>query len=173
MILPLLLFSVVGCMANNGLTSEAMSAENISNLSRISVGMDQSRILKIMRQPYFHETYIVGKDIYDVWFYVTRTTVLGQSRMVPLNLTPLTFKNGSLIGWGYSHYNALFKQKKQEAPPPPPPTEDIKLEKALEEPKHELSISKASPQEEEGKTGLDESDDQMIEEADEQNFDFW
>lgn len=182
----LLVLCLAGCMANNGLGSLSMATDNISNLSRISVGMSQSQVLHIMRHPYSQETYAVQGDTYDVWFYVTKPTVLGQSRMVHQNLTPLTFKNGSLLGWGYDHYHHIFKEPEKKPAPPPQKEEikkieDIKLEKALEgKGTGEGDISMAKPpkpapeeDDEEKERCPGEKDDRMIEEADEQNFDFW
>ncbi|MES2273549.1 MAG: DUF3192 domain-containing protein [Chlamydiota bacterium] len=102
---------LTGCMANNGLGSLGSADANIGNLARISKGMSETEVLCIMHKPYNYETFYINQDIYDVWFYVTRPTTLGQSRMVPLNLTPLTFKNGQLISWGYDYYNYLVKQE--------------------------------------------------------------
>lgn len=135
----ILLCTLSGCMPNMGLGTSADADNNVYNLSRLTCGMTEKEVLCIMRCPYCDETFIVDGDTYDVWFYVTEPTVLGQSRMVPLNLTPLTFKNGKLVGWGYSYYNYLRKrelsQEKPEITPPPaekaPETEDIDLEKTL------------------------------------------
>lgn len=148
-----------------------MATVNVSNLPRLAIGMNEAEVLKIMHHPYSQETHTIQCDTYDVWFYVTRTTALGQSRMVPLNLTPLTFKNGRLIGWGYDHYHHIFHlHKKQKAPPKKHKRENIKLEKALE---NKTSMSKPPSQKEEPAVDLDEQDEKMIEEADEQNFDYW
>ena len=102
----ILIFSVLcGCMPNQGLSTAADSEINIRNISRLERGMNQVQVLKIMRQPYSDSVFVLENDTYDVWFYVTNPTALGQSRMVPLNLTPLAFKNGILIGWGKNYYN--------------------------------------------------------------------
>ncbi|HSX38042.1 MAG TPA: DUF3192 domain-containing protein, partial [Chlamydiales bacterium] len=102
---------VSGCMPNCSLSTAGAAEVNVANLARIHRGMTQVEVLKIMRQPYEDSVFRMDNDIYDVWFYVTAPTALGQSRMVPLNLTPLTFKNGVLIGWGYSYYNYLKKMQ--------------------------------------------------------------
>lgn len=111
-IVPFLIL-LSGCISsrNMSLSTEAWSEDNTNNLSRIYVGMSEEQVLKIMRHPYSQRTFKHNGDVYDVWFYVTRMTAMDQSRMVPQNLTPLTFKNGVLIGWGFSHYNYLLKQE--------------------------------------------------------------
>ena len=137
--LSFLVLSVLlhGCIANDSLRTSAMAENSIHNLSRVSVGMNQADVLCIMRHPYRKETFTMDKSIFDVWFYVTSPTVLGQSRMVPQNLTPLAFMNGKLIGWGHSYYRYLVKRQNSDQQPtiekaPATPTEDINLEKALQ-----------------------------------------
>ena len=131
-----------GCVANDGLGSSSTAQINIDHLSRLCVGMNQTEVLGIMQQPYSQQTFNMDESVFDVWFYVTKPTVLGQTRMVPMNLTPLTFKNGELIGWGFSYYNYLVKRKKAankilKGPTAPieklvQPKEDVELEKSLQ-----------------------------------------
>lgn len=139
-VLILLLFH--GCAANDGLGSSSVAQINIAHLSNLYVGMSQADALRVMRHPHKQLTFEIDGSIFDVWFYITKPTVLGQSRMVPQNLTPLTFKNGELIGWGASFYNYLAKRKeaaeRQQAAPVKPfeqiglPKEDVDLEKNLQ-----------------------------------------
>lgn len=130
-----------GCIANDTLGTDAAAQINIQHLSRLNLGMHQPEVLCIMRKPYSQQTFEFDGATFDVWFYVTKPTVLGQSRMVPANLTPLTFKNGELIGWGFSYYNYLLKRQRaaekmlQNVSPTfqqaVEPKEDIELEKSL------------------------------------------
>lgn len=148
------------CMANNALEYDSIAYDNIYHIAKLRKGMNEREVLFIMRQPYSYEAFELDGDVYDVWFYVTQTTVLGQSRMVPRNLSPLTFKNGILVGTGYDYYyyvtreNAKKTQKEiapkqtgkkpaQGIPPPPaepskpsskPEIENIEFEKALKSP---------------------------------------
>jgi outer membrane protein assembly factor BamE (lipoprotein component of BamABCDE complex) len=132
------LFLFSSCMTNQGLSTKTSSDENVFNLSKISVGMSQCEVLRWMRQPYRSEVFTFGDETYDVWFYITRPTVLGQSRMVPQNLTPLTFKNGLLIGWGFAYYHFLVNKEaaieNPKAPTGNKKEEDEGLEKALQMP---------------------------------------
>ncbi|HSX10597.1 MAG TPA: hypothetical protein VLF94_02635 [Chlamydiales bacterium] len=112
---------LAGCVSNTGLQTDAVSETNRYRLSRVRKGMYEAQVLSVMRQPYNYETFQIGEDVYDVWFYVTNPTVLGQSRMVAQNLTPLSFKNGILVGTGYDYYyfitREMAKQRAAEAPP--------------------------------------------------------
>src|SRR5262245_55526438 len=95
---------LTGCVSNTALQYDAVSTTNLYHLAKIRKGMNEAQVLQVMRQPYEYETFELDEDIYDVWFYVTNPTVLGQSRMVAQNLTPLSFKNGILVGTGYDYY---------------------------------------------------------------------
>ena len=121
------------CVSNNVLADAHAADNNVNRLSRISLRMNEEEVLSIMHAPYDKETYRVGADRYDVWFYVTTVTVLGQSRMVPKNLTPLTFRNKQLVGVGYDYYH--WVQKREPVRPRParvtPGSEDKELEQQL------------------------------------------
>lgn len=149
-VLPVLCsIAIVGCMANDTLGSSAVSQTNVNNLSRISVGMSQTEVRRIMRRPYSQETFFLDKDSYEVWFYVTQPTALGQSKMVTSNLTPITFKNGSLIAVGNDYYKWLVKQERIAAEGREVPSgtsdEDTGLEKALETPPDQKSAPAPKP----------------------------
>ncbi|MBU6382929.1 MAG: DUF3192 domain-containing protein [Verrucomicrobia bacterium] len=135
-----------GCLASNALQYEAMSETNQYRLMRIREGMSEREVLQIMRAPYNYETFDVEGDIYDIWFYVTRTTVLDQTRMVPQNLTPLAFRNGILVGRGYQWYyyalNAQGCMPMQEESEEPHADQNTNLEHSLE------SIEKTEPKKE-------------------------
>jgi outer membrane protein assembly factor BamE (lipoprotein component of BamABCDE complex) len=104
-----------GCMASNSLQYSAVSEANLYHIARVRKGMSEREVLKIMHKPYSYESFQVDDEIYDVWFYVTQTTGLDQTRMVPQNLTPLTFKNGILVGTGYYWYYYAMKAQSEEA----------------------------------------------------------
>lgn len=134
--------SLTGCLCNNALQYEAVSSNNLYHIARLQKGMSEKQVLYIMKKPYKYESYAFNDDVYDIWFYVTNTTVLGQSRMVPQNLTPLTFKNGILVGTGYYWYyyamrEQALEQAKAEQPVKEPPTkkhpnESKRIEEALD-----------------------------------------
>lgn len=128
-----------GCLTSNALQYQAASEANVYHLARVRKGMSEKQVLYIMHKPYSYETFVVDDDVFDVWFYVTKPTGLDQTRMVPQNLTPLTFKNGVLVGTGYSWYYFAMKAQAEELaqdnPPPEKPksqdVEDAEFEKTL------------------------------------------
>lgn len=201
-----LLFLLSACVSNDGLGSSAVAENSIYGLSRVRIGMNQSQVLKIMHKPYKQETVEYQGNTYNVWFYVTRPTVLGQSRMVPLNLTPMTFENGVLVGWGFDYYNYILQEKAKCSTPVQPEKEQMKegegLEKTLEnlgdqKPSGTRSLRKAflpsdehppipgqktlsmssKPPKGEGpdasSSPLDDDDERMLDDENDQNFDFW
>ncbi len=129
------LFALAGCsVGNDSLYTGSVSEKNINNLARLDIGMNQAAVLQIMRKPYDSEVLQIGSDSYELWYYITSVTGLGQTRMVAQNLTPLAFKNGTLIGWGYDYYRWLMKQEgleRQAQKKAALPQEDKALEKAL------------------------------------------
>lgn len=208
MIKRLSLLLLTGCMANNGLTSAAQAEDNIHGISRLCIGMKASQVLQVMNYPYSKKTIEHGEDVYDIWFYVTRGTGLDQSRMVRQNLTPLTFENGVLLGWGNDFYHYVLRRLDEtkrvgEEEQKPKLHEKDSLEKAIEgietkpsrqrPPASQTLQSQASStpskkgpssdqsdkKKEEGegkkkkKDPLKDEDRKMIEEENEQNFDFW
>jgi len=134
MLVSTLLLAMSSCMWNGGLTTASQSERNIDNLARLSAGMNRDDVMHIMHRPYSTQTFTMEGIDYEVWFYVTRATVLGQSRMVPHNLTPLTFKEGELIGIGFDYYNYLVKYKEdQEHPKKKAPEKKEPEHKSLED----------------------------------------
>lgn len=120
---------LTSCMVSNALQYDSVAYDNIYHIARLHKGMNEREVLFIMRQPYSYESFEIGEDVYDIWFYVTQTTILDQSRMVARNLTPLTFKNGILVGTGYDYYyfvtRANAKQMQQQAAPSPAEQQQI------------------------------------------------
>lgn len=114
----LLGMTIAGCVANNSLQYDAVAQANVYRIARVRKGMSEKEVLQIMHKPYSYESFEADEDVYDVWFYVTRPTGLDQTRMVPQNLTPLTFKNGVLVGTGYSWYYFAMREKASAAPTP-------------------------------------------------------
>jgi hypothetical protein len=189
--LPLLLLT--GCMSNDSLRTLSMSQDNIWNLSRLCIGMDESQVLQIMHYPYSKKTIETTAETYQIWFYVTKSSGLAQSRLVRQNLTPLTFENGILRGWGYEFYNYTLKRIQPGVAAPEPTEksnrhEDRSFEKALEgaqqsqattenenSPKNTKDKKDKSKNKDkkEDKDPLDKEDEDMINEGEDQNFNFW
>ena len=118
---------------------------NVYKLHKLQIGMTQEDVYEVMRYP-MKEDQITTQDgcCYDIWFYLTRATILGQSEEVPRNLTPLIFKDGIFVGMGYDYYNWVIQKtkiskEKEEVPPVKNERENFELEKSLTPP------HKASP----------------------------
>lgn len=180
-------------MRNEGASTLSMTQENIWNLTRLEVGMKKKEVRSIMHAPY--KTQIIEHDdvTYEVWFYVTRPTALDQPRLVRLNVTPLIFECGYLMGWGFDIYDRAlcnrciipdychYPRVQEETTP----ARKKSLEKTIEEFETTLlSANDSSPyyleEEEEHeceeckpKKPLNSEDEQMLDEANEQNFNFW
>ena len=147
------LFLLGGCLTSNGLQYEAVSETNQYRLARVRKGMSQKQVLQVMHKPYSYESFEFDDDIYDVWFYVTRPTGLDQSRMVPQNLTPLTFRNGTLVGRGYYWYYYAMKEQAHEASLQSPAEKKTSKENGAEDKAFEKTLkSTLKPEPEKGAT---------------------
>ena len=162
----------------------AASQDNIWGMSRLCIGMDEAQVLQVMNHPYSKKTIEHGEHVYHVWFYVTRPSSLAQSRMLPQNLTPLTFCKGVLQGWGTDYYHFLLQKKET----PKSDVKDLKapqdhsLEKAIEtaekpiskndETKSQASDKKEDENQEEKDKEADEKE-KAVEDDNDQNFNFW
>jgi hypothetical protein len=142
-----------GCLTSDGLSTLAQSQTNITSLTLLRLGMDEGEVLQIMHAPHSEETYTVGQNQYDVYFYITSPTVLGQTRMVHANLTPLTFKNDILVSGNWAYYKWVKEQVRlaqMPAPqvPPAPPTsngqeQQEQYQKILTQPPENEDVDKA------------------------------
>jgi hypothetical protein len=108
-VIPLLVSS---CASSTALSSVAISQSTTVSLSQLKEGMDEEKVLQILKEPYSEETYSLGEDQYDVKFYITQPTVLGQTRMTHANLTPIIFLNGRLKSTEWRHYKYLRDESK-------------------------------------------------------------
>ena len=149
----LILFAVVqGCMTSDGLGTLNMSEINVSNLSRIRVGMTEHEVYHIMDKPYQTRELSRNGDTYHVWFYVTNPAIMAQTEMVHQNLTPLTFKLNQadesqdylLVNIGWDYYRALENNEQigpkpikpliaPPAPPAPPNAQQQQQAKEIED----------------------------------------
>jgi len=108
----LLLLSLAACCKSPLVTGQKAD-ENKYLLMQISLGMDAEKILCIMGYPYRAEALVSVEDqTYEVWYYLTEKTTLGQTQLTAYNLTPLFFLDGVLKGWGYTYYKYLTGDKR-------------------------------------------------------------
>ncbi len=131
-----LLSATSGCLYNNTLGTNTEATRNVYKIKDLQIGMHEEEVFRIMSYPNSEEQIVVGDGCYDVWFYVTRGTVLDQGRLQPRNLTPLIFKDGIFLGVGYDYYNWLVERSAEEKPSTPaapakPDEEDRKTEQLL------------------------------------------
>lgn len=196
MLKKLSLLLLTGCMANDGLRTMSMSQDNIWNLTRLCIGMDESEVLQIMHYPYKKQKLECGGSIYNIWFYVTRPSGLDQSRLVRQNLTPLAFEDGVLLGWGYEYYYHVLRRAGEpktieKTSETPKEQNQPSLEKAIEgietkpvtsqnqetTPKQTKQktqdVEKNKEKEGEKDEPLNDEDNKMIEDENDQNFNFW
>lgn len=186
-------------MTNNSLSTLAQSQENVWNLSRLSIGMCESDVLKIMDKPYKTQCIESENKKYEVWFYVTKASVLGQKRLVKQNVTPLTFQDGVLQGWGFEVYDKLLHADKdaESSRKSSKPQEDRRVEKVIQELQKKPSRAKKTSQnqsltdssktkkttKEDSESEKDErkpenspvdsQDEKMIDDQNDENFNFW
>lgn len=184
-------------MSSDGAATVSMTQENIWNLSRIQIGMTEADVLKIMQCPQKKQIVEQGGQTYSIWFYVTRPTALNQERLVRMNVTPLSFKKGVLQGWGFDYYdhivarpeNVQMKAKTQTGEEDEPI--EMELRGIEEKPKKKIKRSIILTQNTEFEEPctedseedchkkkrkvrpLNEDDEEMIDDADDQNFNFW
>ncbi len=144
------LLLLTGCLANNSLGTQTNAQININRLQQVSIGMTQEEVFQIMRYPAIEENVDYNDLCFDIWFYVTRVTVLDQSKLMPRNLTPLIFKDGILVAKGYDYYNYLLNEQKgyEKYPSRRSDTQENEpLEEALKTP----AASTAAPQKQQQK----------------------
>lgn len=172
-----IVFLFHSCATSDALKTSSVGERNVNNLYRVQMGMGEKQVLRIMRDPYHSESFQVGEDRYDVLFYVTEMTAMNQTRMVPLNLTPLTFKNQILVGQGYNYYYWLKKQSipKKTVPQTAPKLEENSIKPAIEEAVSMSSPPKKGDQEPPPETDIEirPKDKDMWDDESDENFDFW
>jgi len=129
-----------GCLSNHVLTSNSAAIQNVERLNQLQIGMTKDEVYQIMRYPATEDEIVTDDGSYDVWFYITKASILDQSQLVARNLTPLIFKDGVFIAIGRNYYNQLLQKSKQpvlsnEPPSAPEPMkenrENVPLEKIL------------------------------------------
>jgi hypothetical protein len=113
-----LVLFIVSC-SKTIISTGAAAEENIMNMSSLDLCMTKKQVLSVMGSPYKTEKKYNKDGMYDIWYYITEPILLGQSKLIDRNFTPLIFEGGYLIGWGRSFYRYTFdinneKWKRQE-----------------------------------------------------------
>jgi len=131
-----------GCLSNNVLMSSTVAHDNVNKINQLQIGMTQEEVYQIMRYPSTEDQISTNDGCYDIWFYITKSNILDQSRPVARNLTPLIFKDGIFVGRGRSYYNHLVQKNlppelapaaipSEKTSSPQKERENIDLEKTL------------------------------------------
>ena len=107
-------FLLSGCMER--MMQEELAAEhNMINWQRLEIGMNENQVLNAMSFPDRKEFHVVDGREYAVWFYLTNTTKpVFVKKFSKKNYSPVVFRNGVLIGWGYDFYNYVFDVKQEK-----------------------------------------------------------
>ncbi|HRW58181.1 MAG TPA: DUF3192 domain-containing protein [Chlamydiales bacterium] len=102
------LFILLAGCAGSPLKTSVEAENNQIQMADLYKGMKERQVLETMGKPYKVEQRTYENTTYHIWYYITKQVQLGQSRLIHKNFTPLIFKNGILIGWGYDAYDYLF-----------------------------------------------------------------
>jgi outer membrane protein assembly factor BamE (lipoprotein component of BamABCDE complex) len=94
------------CSESPLVTGEKADANRVY-LTQIEKGMSMQQVYDLMGDPYTKEVTSLNGNYYDVWYYITDKTELGQERITRHNLTPLIFNDGILQGWGNRFFKAV------------------------------------------------------------------
>ncbi len=102
-----LILSLISC-SRTFVKTGAISDQNRMNMSSLQVGMNHDQVVDAMGYPYKTEEKSYFGMQYEVWYYITQPTILGQTQLVTRNFTPLVFEGGLLKGWGRNFYKYTF-----------------------------------------------------------------
>jgi hypothetical protein len=151
-----LLFAVVlaGC-AGSPLQTGVEAEQNRMQIGDVKMGMSQSMVRRIMGPAYKREIRMIDGHEYEVWYYLTKGTLLYQTRYLDRNFTPFIFSDNVLVGWGWKYFNHLFEMDEENcAPeessdkiPESAAPKDKKLEETIRKILEEESHGNVNPQE--------------------------
>lgn len=116
--LILALFLITSACAFNPLRRSVEAENKKIEMFNLKRGMDQNDVKMALGCPHKTETINYDNQLYVVWYFITKGPYLYQTRLINENLSPVVFKDGVLVGWGWNFYNYLFdvnnaKQRKK------------------------------------------------------------
>jgi len=101
-------FLLFGC-AERIMQEEIVAERNMVNWKNLKLGMNENQVLYYMSFPDRKEFHVVNEQEYVVWFYLTDTTKpVFVKKFSKKNFSPVVFRNGVVIGYGYDFYNYVF-----------------------------------------------------------------
>ena len=116
------LFLIAGLIASCAPYAN-LSAKNRGKLAQLSIGMSKAQALDVMGTKAFHivggnpalinnpyrvEAYTVGGSAFEIVVYYTDIKAR-DGAITDDELTPLLFKDGELIGWGWSFWDSTMR----------------------------------------------------------------
>ncbi len=139
---------LAGC-AGSPLQTSVEAEKNRMQIGDVRLGMNQAFVRNIMGPAYKKEIRIINAREYEVWYYLTKGTLLDQTRYLDENFTPFIFSENALVGWGWKYFNRLFEESVRFSPQDQGvvPEKDQKLEEAIKKILQEESQKNLQPQE--------------------------
>jgi len=105
--LSLIVFFFGGC----AITKDIEASRNRDKLSTLRIGMFQDEVLQKMGKPWKTESFLKDNSPYVVLYYVTQRIPDGAT--TDDEMTPVVFRDGTLIGWGRRFFSDLRIEIKQ------------------------------------------------------------
>jgi len=114
----LLCFWLFGCY-----TLDSLRMDNRRNIKKITVGMTKQQVLDMMgydyaeegalrvNNPYSAETMWGENKTLDVYYYYTDIE-RADTAITSIELTPLVFEDGLLVGWGWDYLQGSIDKYK-------------------------------------------------------------
>ena len=110
--LAIVAISILGC-AGSPMQTGWKAEENRNSMLKLNINMSKEQVLETMGNPRKTEAYLIEKRNIEFWFYLTEGLTVGNKAggIKDEHLTPLSFENGKLIGWGRNFYDRTLKYK--------------------------------------------------------------
>ncbi len=105
----------------------AIREQNRQNLSRLSIDMSRTEVLRIMRQPYRTELMrMPGGETVELLLYYTDLKA-ADNAITDDELTPVVLKDDKVVGWGWTLLRRYGnEQQSQDGPASNRPLQDIR-----------------------------------------------
>ena len=81
--------------------------ENRQAIARLNIGDSRDRVLSILGEPSFSESFSQDSKIFQVYYFRTHRTH-GDGETTRDETTPVVFLNGKLTGWGDNALNTAM-----------------------------------------------------------------
>jgi outer membrane protein assembly factor BamE (lipoprotein component of BamABCDE complex) len=98
---------LIGC-GGSPLATGQLAEKNKIYLMKLKADMTKAEVRRVMGNPYKIEIKTIDNSKYEIWYYVTAGTFLGQYEYLDKNFTPIIFKNEKVLGWGRYYYDYIM-----------------------------------------------------------------